>query len=208
MLATQSTHAILGTDMFANYPAGAQQALFGMGCFWGVERMFWGLPGVHTTSVGYAGGATEAPDYRAVCTGRTGHAEVVHVVFNPEVVAYEDLLKIVFENHDPTTPDRQGNDRGTQYRSVIYTYSEAQKAAAERAVAAYNPQYAARGFGPIVTEIAVAPDTYYPAEDYHQQYLHKNPGGYCNHGPTGVSCPVGVLKQDEVPAQVDVLSPK
>ena len=206
-LPTESRHAILGTDMFKDYPDGSQQALFGMGCFWGVERMFWGLPGVHTTSVGYAGGHTDNPDYRAVCTGATNHAEVVHIVFDPETVAYEELLKIFFENHDPTTMNRQGNDRGTQYRSVIYTYSEAQRAAAERAKAAYDTLYRERGIGSVVTEIAPAPDTYYPAEDYHQQYLHKNPGGYCNHGPTGVSCPIGVLRQDEVPAQTDIVAP-
>ena len=204
MLATERTHTVLGTDMFEGYPAGSQQALFGMGCFWGVERIFWKLPGVYTTSVGYAGGHTENPDYRSVCSGATNHAEVVHVVFDPEVTSYEDLLKVFFENHDPTTPNRQGNDRGTQYRSVIYTYSPAQAAAAERAKATYDALYRERGFGGVVTEIAVAPETYYPAEDYHQQYLHKNPGGYCNHGPTGVSCPVGVLK----PAQVDVMEPK
>ena len=193
MLATIPTHTVLGTDMFRGYPDGSEQAMFGMGCFWGVERMFWGLPGVHTTSVGYAGGQTDAPDYRAVCSGTTGHAEVVHIVFDPDVITYEELLKVMFENHDPTTLNRQGNDRGTQYRSVIYTYSDAQRAAAERAVAAYGPEYAKRGMGPIVTEIAPAPE-YFPAEDYHQQYLEKNPGGYCNHGPTGVSCPVGVLQ--------------
>ena len=192
MLATNPTHAILGTDMFSAYPEGSQQAMFGMGCFWGVERMFWGLEGVHTTSVGYAGGTVDKPDYRAVCTGATGHAEVVHIVFDPEVIPYEALLKIFFENHDPTTLNRQGNDRGTQYRSVIYTYSPAQEAAARRAVELYTPQYAARGA--IVTEVAPAPERYYPAEDYHQQYLHKNPGGYCNHGPTGASCPIGVLQ--------------
>ena len=195
ILPDHSTHATLGTDMFRDYPDGYAQALFGMGCFWGVERMFWGLPGVHTTSVGYAGGTTPDPDYRAVCTGTTGHAEVVHIVFDPNVLPYEELLKIFFENHDPTTPNRQGNDRGTQYRSVIYTYGPQQAAAAARAKDAYDQLYRERGLGPVVTEIAPAPELYYPAEDYHQQYLHKNPGGYCNHGPTGVSCPIGVLQE-------------
>ena len=194
MLPTQSTHAILGTDMFDAYPDGSEQAMFGMGCFWGVERMFWGLPGVHTTSVGYAGGQTDNPDYRAVCSGTTGHAEVVHIVFDPETITYEELLKVMFENHDPTTLNRQGNDRGTQYRSAIFYYSDEQKAAAERAIAAYGPEYRARGMGAITTEVSPAP-RYHPAEDYHQQYLHKNPGGYCNHGPTGVSCPIGVLQE-------------
>ena len=193
-LATQGTHAILGTPMFGPYPKGAEHAVFGMGCFWGVERMFWKLPGVITTSVGYAGGQTPNPDYRAVCSGRTGHAEVVHIVFDPEVITYAELLKVMFENHDPTTPNRQGNDRGTQYRSVIYTFSDAQMEAAQKAKAEYSKVYQARGFGPVVTEIEPFSGTYYPAEDYHQQYLQKNPGGYCNHGPTGVSCPIGVLQ--------------
>ena len=193
-LAPKPTHAILGTDMFANIPEGHQQVLFGMGCFWGVERMFWGLPGVHTTSVGYAGGTTDRPHYQQVCSGATGHAEVVHIIFDPKQTSYAELLKIFFENHDPTTLNRQGNDRGTQYRSVIYTFSDAQASAAQNAKAAYAPQYATRGHGPIITEITTAPDVYYAGEDFHQQYLHKNPGGYCNHGPTGVSCPIGVLQ--------------
>jgi len=193
-LAPKPTHAILGTNMFGDIPAGYEQALFGMGCFWGVERMFWSLPGVHTTSVGYAGGTADKPHYQQVCSGTTGHAEVVHIVFDPAQTSYNELLKIVFENHDPTTLNRQGNDRGTQYRSAIYTFSDTQKSAAEAAKAAYAPEYKSRGFGPIVTEITPAPGVYYAGEDFHQQYLHKNPGGYCNHGPTGVSCPIGVLQ--------------
>ena len=192
-LLSDTRNIILGTDM-TDVPEGAQQALFGMGCFWGVERMFWQLPGVITTSVGYAGGHTDSVDYRRVCTGATGHAEVVHTVFDPERITYAELLKVFFENHDPTTLNRQGNDRGTQYRSAIYTFDDSQAASARRAVEAYQPQYTSRGRGPIVTEITPAPDTYFIAEDYHQQYLQKNPGGYCNHGPTGVSCPIGILQ--------------
>ncbi|MGB3456196.1 MAG: peptide-methionine (S)-S-oxide reductase MsrA [Litorimonas sp.] len=185
MLATQSTHHVNGADMFDAYPEGHEQALFGMGCFWGVERIFWQLDGVHVTSVGYAGGSDPSPDYKSVCSGRTGHAEVVHIVFDPEVVGYDELLKVFFEHHDPTQGNRQGNDVGTQYRSAIYTYSDAQAAAARDAKARYEAAYGR----PVTTEIAPVP-AYYPAEDYHQQYLAKNPQGYCNHGPTGVSCPI------------------
>ncbi|WP_298913119.1 peptide-methionine (S)-S-oxide reductase MsrA [uncultured Algimonas sp.] len=185
MLATIHKHHINGADMFGNFPAGMQDALFGMGCFWGVERIFWKLDGVHVTSVGYAGGTDDAPNYKSVCSGRTGHAEVVHVVFDPSKISYDALLKVFFENHDPTQGNRQGNDVGSQYRSVIYTYSDDQRDAALEAKERYEEAYGRT----VTTEVAPAPK-YHPAEDYHQQYLAKNPQGYCNHGPTGVSCPI------------------
>ena len=185
MLATQSEHFVNGRNMFGDYPDDSEQALFGMGCFWGVERIFWKLDGVYVTSVGYAGGTDTDPDYKKVCTGRTGHAEVMHVVYDPTVITYDQLLKVFFENHDPTQGNRQGNDVGTQYRSAIYTYSDEQREKAVAAKARYQEAYGR----PVTTEIADVP-TYYPAEDYHQQYLAKNPQGYCNHGPTGVSCPI------------------
>ena len=185
MLPTISKHAVNGADMFNDYPAGTEQVMFGMGCFWGAERILWKLDGVHVTSVGYAGGADESPDYKRVCSGRTGHAEVVHVVYDPNQISFDALLKVFFENHDPTQGNRQGNDVGTQYRSAVYCYTDAQLAAARDAKARYERAYGK----PVTTEIAMAPK-YYPAEDYHQQYLEKNPRGYCNHGPTGVSCPI------------------
>ena len=189
MLAENPSHFINGHNMFENYPAGTEQAMFGMGCFWGVERIFWKLDGVYVTSVGYAGGHADNPDYKSVCNGTTNHAEVVHVVFDPAVISYEALLKVFFENHDPTQGNRQGNDVGTQYRSAIYTYNEEQAAAAQKAKSRYEPLYKADGYGPITTEIApVGP--YHPAEDYHQQYLAKNPNGYCGIGGTGVVCPL------------------
>ncbi|HMI84363.1 MAG TPA: peptide-methionine (S)-S-oxide reductase MsrA [Polyangiaceae bacterium] len=170
---------------------GMEMAVFGMGCFWGAERKFWQLGGVHSTMVGYAGGQTPNPTYREVCTGRTGHAEVVRVVFDPKVIRYEDLLQVFWENHDPTQGMRQGNDMGTQYRSAIYYEGEAQKRAAEASRAAYQDRLREARFGTITTEIAQAPPFYY-AEEYHQQYLAKNPDGYCGIGGTGVTCPVGV----------------
>ena len=173
------------------FPAGLEKALFGMGCFWGAEKKFWTLDGVYTTAVGYAGGFTPNPTYREVCTGQTGHNEVVLVVFDPKKVSYSDLLKAFWENHDPTQGMRQGNDIGTQYRSGIYFFDDAQREAAERSRAAYQGKLAAAGYGRITTEIVPAPEFYY-AEDYHQQYLSKNPDGYCGLGGTGVSCPVGV----------------
>lgn len=185
MLATVQNHFINDANMFGDYPAGSQQVILGMGCFWGAERILWKLDGVHVTSVGYAGGSDETPDYKRVCSGRTGHSEVVHVVFDPAVISYEELLKVFFENHDPTQGNRQGNDVGSQYRSVLYVFSDDQLDAAKAAAARYAEAYGR----PVTTEIALAP-TYYPAEDYHQQYLAKNPQGYCNHGPTGVSCPI------------------
>jgi peptide-methionine (S)-S-oxide reductase len=185
MLATVQTHHVNGANMFGNYPDGFEQVQFGMGCFWGAERILWKLDGVHVTSVGYAGGTDTAPDYKKVCSGRTGHAEVVHVVFDPTVISFDELLKVFFENHDPTQGNRQGNDVGSQYRSTVYTYSDAQLTAAREAKDRYSEAYGR----PVTTETRPAPD-YYPAEDYHQQYLAKNPQGYCMHGPTGVSCPI------------------
>jgi peptide-methionine (S)-S-oxide reductase len=193
---TAATHAVFGTPLKGPFPPGAQQAMFGLGCFWGAERKFWqanaenASPGVLMTSVGYAGGLTPNPTYEEVCTGRTGHNEVVHVVYDPEVISYEALLRLFFESHDPTQGMRQGNDVGTQYRSGIYTFDAGQEAAAQAAKAAYEKALAARGYGPITTEILPAP-VYYYAEDYHQQYLEKNPRGYCGLGGTGVACPVG-----------------
>jgi peptide-methionine (S)-S-oxide reductase len=185
------THHVNGHRLEPPFPQGLETALFGMGCFWGAERMFWQLTGVYTTAVGYAAGHTPNPSYREVCSGMTGHAEVVLVVFDPHVVRYEDLLKTFWENHDPTQGMRQGNDVGTQYRSGIYYYSEDQRAAAEASRDAYQRQLSAAGHDRITTEIEPAPEFYY-AEDYHQQYLAKNPGGYCGLGGTGVSCPVGL----------------
>ncbi len=177
------------------FPDGLEQAMFGLGCFWGAERKFWETPGVYTTAVGYAGGFTPNPTYEEVCSGRTGHAEVVLVVFDPKVVSYEQLLKVFWEAHDPTQGMRQGNDIGTQYRSAIYTYSPEQRAAAERSKAMFQDRLREAGYGDITTEIADAP-TFYYAEDYHQQYLAKVPNGYCGLGGTGVSCPVGVASAD------------
>ncbi len=180
-------HFVNGNRLSPPFPAGMQQALFGMGCFWGAERKFWTLPGVYTTAVGYAAGITPNPTYREVCTGLTGHNEVVLVVFDPSQVSYQTLLKIFWEAHNPTQGMRQGNDVGTQYRSGIYTYDAAQQQAAEAARAAYQQQLSAAGHGAVTTEILPAPEFFY-AEDYHQQYLAKNPGGYCGLGGTGVSC--------------------
>jgi peptide-methionine (S)-S-oxide reductase len=188
-------HEVLGTPLEPPFPEGAELALFGMGCFWGAERVFWQAPGVISTSVGYAGGFTPNPTYEEVCSGRTGHNEVVRVVFEPSVTSYEALLGLFWENHDPTQGMRQGNDVGTQYRSGVYTYSAPQRAAAEASRDAYGRRLAEAGYGPITTEIADAPDFYY-AEDYHQQYLAKVPNGYCGLGGTGVSCPVGVASAD------------
>jgi peptide-methionine (S)-S-oxide reductase len=172
-------------------PEGMQQAMFGLGCFWGAEKKFWQTKGVYVTSVGYAAGNTKSPTYREVCSGRTNHAEVVHVVFDPKVISYDDLLRVFFESHDPTQGMRQGNDVGTQYRSGIYTYGAEQKQAAEAARAAYQSKLTEAGYGKITTEIIEAPE-YWLAEDYHQQYLAKNPDGYCGLGGTGVACPVGL----------------
>ena len=186
-----AVHAVNGGPMFEPFPPGSESAVFAMGCFWGVERIFWNLPGVLSTQVGYAGGYTPNPTYEEVCSGRTGHTEVVRVVYDPRSVSYETLLRTFWEGHDPTQGMRQGNDAGTQYRSAIYTANEAQAAAAEASRALFQERLAAARFGRITTEIAPAGPFWY-AEDYHQQYLHKNPGGYCGIGGTGVSCPIGV----------------
>ncbi len=185
-------HFVLGTPLEPPFPQGLERAVFGMGCFWGVERKFWQADGVYTTAVGYAGGHTANPTYEEVCSGLTGHAEVVLVVFDPERSRYEEMLRVFWETHDPTQGMRQGNDVGTQYRSGIYWHSDAQRAAAEASRDAYQRALAARGHGEITTEILPAPEFYY-AEDYHQQYLAKNPGGYCGLGGTGVRCPVGLV---------------
>jgi peptide-methionine (S)-S-oxide reductase len=184
-------HHVNGARLDEPFPAGLERAMFAMGCFWGAEKKFWQMPGVYTTAVGYAGGPTPNPTYREVCSGMTGHAEVVLVVFDPKNVSYDQLLKAFWENHDPTQGMRQGNDIGTQYRSGIYFYDESQREAAERSRQEYQRRLSAAGYGAITTEITPAPEFYY-AEDYHQQYLSKNPGGYCGLGGTGVSCPVGV----------------
>jgi peptide-methionine (S)-S-oxide reductase len=180
-------HYVNGAPLKAPFPAGLQQAMFGMGCFWGAEKKFWPLPGVYTTAVGYAGGYRPNPTYREVCSGLTGHNEVVLVVFDPAKTSYDDLLRVFWENHDPTQGMRQGNDVGTQYRSGIYVFSDEQRAAAERSRDTYASSLQAHGYGEITTEILAAPPFYY-AEEYHQQYLARNPGGYCGLGGTGVRC--------------------
>ena len=185
-------HFVNGNRLAPPYPAGLQLATFALGCFWGAERRFWQQPGVYSTSVGYAGGATPNPTYQEICSGLTGHAEVVQVVFDPDAISYEDLLKVFWESHDPTQGMRQGNDIGTQYRSVIYTTSDMQSVLAKASMARYQSNLADAGFGTITTEIAALGDFNY-AEEYHQQYLAKNPDGYCGIGGTGVSCPVGLL---------------
>jgi len=184
-------HFVLGTQLEPPFPAGTELALFGMGCFWGAERKFWQVSGVYSTSVGYAAGSTPNPTYREVCSGLTGHNEVVRVVFDPKTVTYESLLKVFWENHDPTQGMRQGNDVGTQYRSGIYYYGDGQRDAAEASRVSYQPVLTAAGYESITTEILAAPEFYY-AEEYHQQYLAKNPAGYCGLGGTGVSCPIGL----------------
>ncbi len=187
------THFVNGHRIVPPFPAGLEKALFGMGCFWGAERKLWQTAGVWSTAVGYAGGLTPNPTYKEVCTGGTGHAEVVLVVFDPAKVTYDDLLKVFWENHDPTQGMRQGNDVGTQYRSAVYGFGEAQLRAAEASRGAFQKVLSAGGYGKITTEIREAPDFFY-AEEYHQQYLAKNPDGYCGLGGTGLSCPVGVAK--------------
>ncbi|WP_261565045.1 peptide-methionine (S)-S-oxide reductase MsrA [Frankia gtarii] len=188
-----SRHTVLGTSFAGPFPGGLESAVFGLGCFWGAERAFWQIPGVYTTAVGYAGGSTPNPTYEEVCSGQTGHTEAVLVVFDPAKVSYAELLKAFWEGHDPTQGMRQGNDVGTQYRSAIYTTSDAQAAAAGASRDGFEKVLQGAGFGPITTEIAPA-GTFYLAEEYHQQYLSdaKNPHGYCGLGGTGVSCPVGV----------------
>jgi peptide-methionine (S)-S-oxide reductase len=189
-LAVPDTHFVNGNRIQPPFPAGLEQAVFGMGCFWGAERKFWQAPGVYSTAVGYAGGYTRNATYKDVCSGMTGHAEVVLVVFDPARTSYDEMLRLFWENHDPTQGMRQGNDVGTQYRSVIYATTPEQQRAAEASRAAYQDRLTQAGYGRITTEIAEAP-TFYYAEDYHQQYLAKNPGGYCGLGGTGVACQIG-----------------
>lgn len=185
-------HAVSGRSMVAPYPEGMEQAVFGLGCFWGAERLFWSQPGVHVTSVGYAGGFTPNPTYEEVCSGQTGHAEVVHVVFDPKIISYEALLKIFFEAHDPTQGMRQGNDVGTQYRSLIQTFGPAQAETARSTKAAFDKALMEAGHGSVTTTIEPAGDYWYAEED-HQQYLHKVPWGYCGLAGTGVTCPTGLV---------------
>jgi len=192
-LAVAPSHAVLRTPMQEAFPPEMRLAMFGMGCFWGAEKLLWQVPGVYSTQVGYAGGHTPNPTYREVCSGETAHAEVVRVVFDPSKVTFEELLRVFWENHDPTQGMRQGNDAGTQYRSAIYVYGDEQRALAEASRKAYEGRLKEAGHGAITTEIAPAGEFYF-AEDYHQQYLAKNPDGYCGLGGTGVACPVGVLK--------------
>ena len=189
-------HEVLGHPLAPPFPEGLETAVFGLGCFWGAERLFWQIPGVYTTAVGYAGGTTPNPTYEEVCSAATGHTEAVLVVYDPEQVSYADLLRVFWEGHDPTQGMRQGNDRGTQYRSAIYWTTEAQREAAEASRDAYQQTLTDAGYGEITTEIAEAGPFYY-AEPYHQQYLHKVPNGYCGLGGTGVSCPVGLTAAAE-----------
>jgi peptide-methionine (S)-S-oxide reductase len=186
-----AAHHVNAHPLTPPFPAGLETALFGLGCFWGAEKAFWLTPGVYTTAVGYAAGFTPNPTYEEVCTGRTGHNEVVRVVFDPRLVSYEGLLKVFWEAHDPTQGMRQGNDVGTQYRSGLYVFSAEQRRLAEASRDAYQKVLSTAGYGRITTEILEAPEFYY-AEDYHQQYLSKNPWGYCGHGGTGVACPAGL----------------
>jgi peptide-methionine (S)-S-oxide reductase len=197
-IAVPARHEVLGTPLRldeSSAPAGVEQAIFGMGCFWGAERLFWEAPGVYTTAVGYAGGFTENPTSEEVCSARTGHTEVVLVVFDPAKTTYDDMLRVFWENHDPTQGMRQGNDIGTQYRSAIYCFGPEQLDAAEKSRVMFQSQLTQAGYGEITTEITDAPAFYY-AEDYHQQYLAKNPAGYCGMGGTGVSCPIGLARAD------------
>jgi len=196
---TADSHFVNGSSIKPPYPAGSELATFGMGCFWGAEKLFWQTPGVISTSVGYAGGYTPNPTYEEVCSGKTGQAEAVQVVYDPALISYDELLRLFWENHDPTQGMRQGNDRGTQYRSAIYTHTDAQRATADASRDMYQRELSTAGFGEITTEIAPAPD-YYFAEDYHQQYLAKNPAGYCPDHSTGVACPIGLGARAGQPA--------
>ena len=200
-------HVVLHTPLAGPWPQGTEVLYLAMGCFWGAERIFWRLPGVVTTAAGYMGGLTPNPTYEETCTGLTGHAEAVLVAYNPQETTPELLLKEFWENHDPTQGNRQGNDIGTAYRSAIYWTTPDQARAAEATREAFQKVLSDNGFGTITTEIRSAEDagTFYYAEDYHQQYLYKNPGGYCNHGPNGMTCPVGLVKQDQLPSQESVL---
>jgi peptide-methionine (S)-S-oxide reductase len=197
-IAVPACHEVLGTPLVGPFPEGTDTAIFGMGCFWGAEKLFWQAPGVYTTAVGYAGGITPNPTYEEVCSGRTGHTEAVLVVFDTAATSYDEMLKIFWEGHDPTQGMRQGNDRGTQYRSAILWHDDAQRATAQASLSAYQQMLTAAGHGTITTELARVDDAgvggsrFYYAEDYHQQYLAKNPNGYCGLGGTGVACPVGL----------------
>ena len=197
-ISTAATHFVNGAPLKGPYPQGSEIAMFGLGCFWGAEKAFWSLPGVLATAVGYSAGDTPNPTYEEVCTGQTGHAEVVRVVFDSMRIGYPQLLRVFWEAHDPAQHMRQGADVGTQYRSAVYTYSEGQAAEAHASMEAYGAALGARGYGPIATEIAPAGEFYF-AEDYHQQYLAKNPHGYCGHGGTGIACPVGLGTAPAVP---------
>jgi peptide-methionine (S)-S-oxide reductase len=190
-MAVPDRHYVNGHPLKPPFPDGLEQAVFALGCFWGAERRFWQTEGVFTTAVGYSGGYTPNPTYEEVCTGQTGHAEAVLVIYDPKILSYDNLLRIFWESHDPTQGMRQGNDVGTQYRSVVFAANEMQRAAAERSREAYQQELTAAGYGQITTEIRTVSEFYY-AEEYHQQYLAKNPGGYCGLGGTGVSCPVGL----------------
>jgi peptide-methionine (S)-S-oxide reductase len=200
---------VLGTSMHAPWPEGTAVLYVAMGCFWGAERIFWKLPGVVTTAVGYMGGYTPNATYEEVCSGRTGHTEAVLIAYAESLTSPELLLKEFWENHDPTQGFRQGNDMGTQYRSAIYWTTPDQEAAARATRVAFQGVLRPNGFGDITSEMRPAEEAgpFFYAEDYHQQYLHKNPGGYCNHGPNGMTCPVGLVRQDQVPAQTDVRPP-
>ena len=203
-------HEVLGTPMHGPWPEGTQVLYVAMGCFWGTERIFWQLPGVVTTAAGYMGGFTHNPTYEETCTGRTGHTEAVLVAYDPSRTSPEQLLKAFWENHDPTTANQQGNDIGTQYRSAIYWTTHEQESAALATRDAFQKVLQDNGFGEITTEMRPASEAgeFYYAEGYHQQYLHKNPGGYCNHGPNGMTCPVGVVKQDQLPSQQSIHPPR
>lgn len=207
--AVPERHEVLGTPLEGPWPEGTEVLYVAMGCFWGAERIFWQHEGVVTTAVGYMGGFTPHPTYEEACTGLTGHTESVLVAYDPTRTRPELLLKDFWENHDPTTPNRQGNDVGTQYRSAIYWTTEDQRAAVEATAASFGDELARHDLPAIATEMRPASEVgeFWYAEDYHQQYLHKNPGGYCNHGPNGLTCQVGLLRQDEVPAQQDVAPP-
>ncbi len=201
-----STHEVLDAPLQGPWDEGSEVLYLAMGCFWGTERMFWNLPGVISTAVGYMGGSTPNPSYRDVCTGTSGHTESAQVVYDPAVITPEQLFKVFWENHDPTTKNRQGNDKGTQYRSAIYWTTPIQEKAARATSEAFQQVLTEHGHGAISTEMlpAESAGAFFYAEAEHQQYLHKHPGGYCNHGPTGLTCPVGIVRQDELPAQRDI----
>ncbi len=208
--AVPTHHAVLDTPLQGPWPTGTEVLYVAMGCFWGAERIFWRLDGVVTTAAGYMGGATSHPTYEEVCTGRTGHTEAVLVAYDPQRIDPVALLQAFWENHDPTTANRQGNDVGTQYRSAVYWTTPEQQRAALQTASAFREVIARDGHGPIVTELRAADGAgpFYYAETVHQQYLHKNPGGYCNHGPNGYTCPTGIARQDELPSQQSVLDPR